>query len=130
MAIEHCKIQLHSWFRNRSAKAQYYDGGDFSIKFNVGPSGATKLTEQLLRPKQTLTVIKSLIDKSFAEGDDSIKAEIQAKFEVQLDICNEDGEGLRVMPMPAAWNIHSIHGEEAYWRTHTEDQIVFQHYQW
>ncbi|KZT12199.1 uncharacterized protein LAESUDRAFT_754693 [Laetiporus sulphureus 93-53] len=106
-AIKDRKIQLRSWFRNRSAKARRHDGGKFPGSFDyydtkVRPSVKKAIAEQSLGPKQTLAVIKSLTDKAFAEEDDTIKAEIQAEFEAQLDVRDEDGEGLGVMPMPAA----------------------------
>ncbi|KZT02328.1 uncharacterized protein LAESUDRAFT_792833 [Laetiporus sulphureus 93-53] len=99
-AIQHRKIQLRSWFRNRSAKARRHDGTKLPGHFDMDLSGTTK--EQSLGPKQTLAVIKSLTEKAFAAEDETIKAEVQAEFEAQIDVRDEDGEGLGATPTPAA----------------------------
>ncbi|KZT00012.1 uncharacterized protein LAESUDRAFT_718387 [Laetiporus sulphureus 93-53] len=67
----------------------------------VRPAVKKAIAEQTLGPKQMLTVIKSLTEKAFAEENDAVKADIQAEFEAQtqMDVRDEDGEGLGVMQM-------------------------------
>ncbi|KZT04664.1 uncharacterized protein LAESUDRAFT_715460 [Laetiporus sulphureus 93-53] len=86
--------------RRRLKLVEIYSQKYYNTKVRADVKKA--IAEQSLGLKQTLTVIKSLTEKAFAEEDETIKEEVQAEFEAQMDVRNEDGEGSEVTPMPAA----------------------------
>lgn len=88
--------------RRRLKPVEIYSRKYYESK--VRPAVKAAIAEQSIGSKQTLAIIKSLTEKAFAEEDDTVKAEIQAECDAQMDTHDAaDGDGEEeAAPSPAA----------------------------